>query len=65
MKMEVFNADPNLMNSLIGEIKITMEVNSEYTVKMINYKVGKLYTYIILELCDSDLSKRMTQSKLT
>jgi hypothetical protein len=35
MKMEEFNRDPTLMASLKGEISITMEVNSEHTVKMI------------------------------
>jgi hypothetical protein len=37
-----------LMESLKGEIQITMEVNSEHTVKMLDAKIGKKYTYIIL-----------------
>lgn len=65
MNMEVFNKDPGLMNSLMGEIKITLEVNSDFTVKMLHYTVGNRYTYIILELCDSDLSKRLSQSRFT
>ena len=42
-----------------------MDVNSEYTVKMLNYTVGKRFTYIVLELCDSDLGKRIAQIKFT
>lgn len=34
-----------------------MNVNSEHTVQMLNYKIGKYYTYMILELCDGDLRK--------
>lgn len=36
------------MDSLKGEIQITTEVNSEHTVKMLDAKIGKKYTYIIL-----------------
>ena len=45
------------MKSLKGEIAVTSDVNSEHTVKMIAYQIGHRYTYIILELCDSDLRK--------
>ncbi len=57
MKMEEFNKDPTLMAALKGEISITSDVNSEHTVKMIAYQMGHHFTYIILELCDSDLRK--------
>lgn len=48
MKMEDFNRDKMLMDSLKGEIAITMELNSQYTVKMIDAKIGKKFTYIVL-----------------
>lgn len=57
MKMDDFNKDPTLMQALQGEIHITTEVNSQFTVKMIDYKIGHKYTYIVLELCDTDLRK--------
>lgn len=65
MKMEEFNRDPTLMSSLKGEIQITMEVNSEHTVKMLEAKIGNVYTYIILELCDTDLRKELATRKFT
>ena len=65
MKMEEFNRDPMLMSSLKGEINITKEVDSEHTVKMFDYHIGKTYTYILLELCDSDLRKKLTEKKFT
>lgn len=42
-----------------------MEVNSEHTVKMIDAKIGKAYTYIILEICDTDLRKELASKKFT
>ena len=57
MNMTEFNKDQMLMNSLIGEINITMDVSSANTVKMISYQIGNKFTYIVLEICDSDLRK--------
>jgi serine/threonine protein kinase len=59
MLMDEFNKDAMLMESLKGEIKVTQEVNSEHTVKMIAHKIGKKYTYMILEICDTDLRKEL------
>jgi len=42
-----------------------MEVNSEHTVKMIDAKIGKNYTYILLELCDTDLRKELASKKFS
>jgi hypothetical protein len=61
--MDEFNRDPSLMASLKGEITVTMDVNSPYTVKMIDYRIGKRFTYMILELCDSDLRKELATRK--
>ena len=33
------------------------ETASDHTVRMLDYRIGKVYTYIMLELCDSDLKK--------
>lgn len=63
IKMEEFNREPSLMASLKGEINVTMDVNSPYTVKMIDYRIGKRFTYMILELCDSDLRKELATRK--
>ena len=52
-----------LMASLKGEIDITMDVNSEHTVKMVEARIGSRYTYIILELCDTDLRKELASRK--
>lgn len=57
MRMEEFNHDPTLMAALKGEIQITMDVNSDHTVKMLEAKLGQNYTYMVLELCDTDLRK--------
>lgn len=65
MRMEEFNHDPMLMASLKGEIDITMDVNSEHTVRMIEAKIGTRYTYIILELCDTDLRKELASRKFS
>lgn len=65
MKMEEFNKDAGLMEALKGEISITSDVNSEYTVKMIAHQMGNRFTYIILELCDSDLRKELTNHRFT
>jgi hypothetical protein len=48
MKMDEFNRDSTLMASLKGEIQITLDVNSEHTVRMIEARIGHNYTYIIL-----------------
>lgn len=53
------------MAALKGEISITSDVNSDHTVKMIAYKMGHHFTYIILELCDSDLRKELTNHRFT
>lgn len=63
--MDEFNSDPTLMTSLKGEIQITMDVNSEHTVQMIEAKIGHRFTYIILEICDTDLRKEMASRKFS
>lgn len=65
MKMADFNRDPTLMASLKGEIQITMDVNSEHTVRMIDAKIGHNYTYIVLEICDTDLRKELASRRFT
>ena len=65
MKMDIFHKEPMLMKALKGEIAITADCNSEHTVKMIAYQMGHNYTYIILELCDTDLRKEITSHKFT
>ena len=65
MSMEEINKDAVLMKSLKGEIEVTNEVRSEHTVGMVAYQIGHRFTYIILELCDSDLRKEMTQHQFT
>lgn len=42
-----------------------MDVTSPNTVKMLSYQIGKKYTYIALELCDSDLRKELASRKFT
>ena len=32
---------------------------------MLGYKIGYVYTYIILELCDSDLRKELTDHRFS
>lgn len=53
------------MAALKGEIAITQDVKSEYTVEFINFKIGQRFTYIILQLCDYDLRKELATKKLT
>ena len=65
MRMDDFNKDPTLMASLKGEIQITMDVNSEHTVQMIEAKIGHHFTYIILEICDTDLRKELVSRKFS
>jgi len=65
MKMEEFNNDPTLMASLRAEIDITIDVNSEHTVRMVEAKIGNRYTFIILELCDTDLRKELASRKFS
>jgi calcium-dependent protein kinase len=65
MNMEEFNKDPTLMASLKGEIQITLDVNSEHTVQMIEAKIGHHFTYIILEICDTDLRKELASRKFS
>lgn len=65
MNMEEFNRDPTLMASLKGEIAVQQDVNSDYTVKMIESRIQSHYTYMILEICDSDLRKELASHKFT
>lgn len=65
MKMDEFNKDPTLMESLKGEIQITMDVNSDHTVRMVDAKLQHHYTYMVLELCDTDLRKELASRKFT
>lgn len=57
--MDEFNRDPSLMTSLKGEIAVTSEVKSPFIVQLIASKIGHKFTYMILELCDSDLRKEL------
>ena len=45
------------MDSLKAEILITESVKSPFSVKMCASQIGYHHTYMILELCDSDLRK--------
>ena len=46
--MEEFNRNPTLMAALKGELAITKEVQSPYTVKMMNSQLGHKVTYMVL-----------------
>jgi len=63
--MDEFYRDQILMDSLINEIKITKEVNSEHTVKLLESYLGKKFTYMILEICEGDLRKELSSHKFT
>ena len=43
----------------MNEINVMKELKSLNTVSMIDCKLGKIYTYIVLELCDRDLKKTL------
>lgn len=62
--MDEFNRDPSLMSSLKGEIAVTNEIKSPYTVQMLAFKIGHKTTYMILELCDSDLRDELAKKKI-
>lgn len=53
------------MESLKGEIAITMDVNSDYTVRMLDAKIQHRFTYMVLEICDTDLRKELASRKFT
>lgn len=53
------------MNSLKGEISITLDCNSDHTVNMVEFKVGHNFTYMVLELCESDLRKELSTRKFS
>lgn len=53
------------MESLKGEIAITMDVNSDYTVRMLEAKIQHRFTYLVLEICDTDLRKELASRKFT
>lgn len=65
MNMEEFNRDPTLMAALDGEIQITAQAKSPYSVQMLTHRIGHRFTYIVLELCDSDLRKELASRKIT
>jgi calcium-dependent protein kinase len=52
----------NLLDSLKGEIDIMKEVASPYTVRLFDSSIGGQWSYMILELCDSDLRKEMEKN---
>ena len=51
-----------LLDALVNEMNIMKEVASDHTVRLFDSYVGKNYSYMILELCDSDLRKKMETS---
>ena len=53
------------MASLDGEIQITSLLKTPYAVQMVAYRMGRRFTYIVLELCDSDLRKELAARKIT
>jgi serine/threonine protein kinase len=42
-----------------------MDVSSEHTVKMIAANIGLNYSYLIFEICDSDLRKELSRRKFS
>lgn len=48
-----------LLDSLVNEIQIMKEVNSTHTVRLFDSHIGQGFSYMVLELCDSDLRKKM------
>lgn len=56
--------EENLEEALKIEIQTMRDLKSENTVEMIDAHIGPVYTYIILELCDTDLRKKMVSSPI-
>ena len=46
-----------------NEIEITRKMNCEYVVKMMDYWVKNRKIYIVLELCEETLYKKVTYTK--
>lgn len=60
MDMSQFT-DKVLIQALNTEIELMKNLKDEHLLKMQDAEIGKKYTYIVLELCDGDLRKKMNQ----
>lgn len=56
--MSKFDEDFKL-DALKSEIKAMKDLSSEHTVKMYDCQTGPKFTYMVMELCSSDLKKEL------
>lgn len=66
MNMKVLN-EQGLQEALRTEIGVMKELNDDHLLRLHDSHFGQKYTYLVLELCDGDLRKKMnaTGGKLT
>ena len=63
MDMGVINKDPFLLSSLKNEVNVMGEFKGEsYVIQLHEASFGKKYTYLVMDLCDSDLRKKMDKN---
>ena len=60
MDMSVIKRDPFLLEALQNEVKVMKEMKGEhFVIQLHDAHFGKKYAYLIMDLCDSDLRKKM------